>query len=158
MKAAVIFEYGKAPAICRRCRPTITNSSDVLINIKAAAIKKYRPYVYPMAAIVQASRYLRRSHYQERRCRSAGRRNSVYGIGDGMIAGRAVVKKERLVKLPENLDYATAAAAQRRDRLCNGLLFRARMQAGDTVLINGATGVTGCTATCSSPGIMEPVK
>jgi NADPH:quinone reductase-like Zn-dependent oxidoreductase len=144
MKAAVIFEYGKVPQYADVAAPTPNHSSDVLINIKAAAIKNIDRSIS------------NGSHYASQPVSPGGRiigsdgvglladGTPVYGIGDGMIAGQAVVKKERLVKLPENLDYATAAALPNAVMgSAMGLLFRARMQAGDTVLINGATGVTG---------------
>jgi NADPH:quinone reductase-like Zn-dependent oxidoreductase len=61
-----------------------------------------------------------------------------------MMAEKAIVSKERMIALPAALDIVTAAA------LPNAVMgsamplrFRAAMQAGETVLVNGATGVTG---------------
>jgi len=72
----------------------------------------------------------------------------VYAQGlTGMMAEKALVDKNKIVKLPANIDDATAAA------LPNAVLgaalalrFRAAMQQGEVVLINGATGVTGMLA------------
>ena len=144
MKAAVIFEYGKRPQYTDVTAPTVTHDSDVLINVKAAAIKNVDRSITGGG------------HYSSQPLPAAGHiigsdavglladGTPVYGVGHGMIAGQAVVKKDMLVKLPTNLDYATAAALPNAVMgSAMGLLYRANMQPGDTVLINGATGVTG---------------
>lgn len=69
----------------------------------------------------------------------------VYAMGlSGMIAEKALADKNRVVPLPAGIDDATAAA------LPNAILgaalalqYRAGMAPGKTVLVNGATGVTG---------------
>jgi NADPH:quinone reductase-like Zn-dependent oxidoreductase len=69
----------------------------------------------------------------------------VYALGiSGTLAEQALIDRRRLVTLPAGLDDATAAA------LPNAVIgagmalrFRAALQPGETVLINGATGVTG---------------
>ena len=69
----------------------------------------------------------------------------VYALGaSGMMAEKATVEKDRIVPLPAGLDDSIAAA------LPNGVIgaamalrFRAGIEPGDTVLINGATGFTG---------------
>ncbi len=144
MKAAVIFEYGKAPQYADVAAPAVSHTSDVLINVKAAAIKNVDRSIS------------NGTHYSSQPVPSEGHiigsdgvglladGTPVYGVGHGMIANQAVVKKEMLVKLPANLDYATAAALPNAVMgSAMGLLCRANMQAGDTVLINGATGITG---------------
>lgn len=68
----------------------------------------------------------------------------VYGIGiSGMIAEKAIVEKERIVKLPEHIDDAVAAALPNAVMGSALALRKANLQKGETVLINGATGVTG---------------
>lgn len=69
----------------------------------------------------------------------------VYGFGlRGMLSEYAVVDKDQVVPLPKGMDLAMASA------LPNALMgsviammLRAKLQKGETVLINGATGVTG---------------
>ncbi|WP_118973928.1 quinone oxidoreductase family protein [Taibaiella koreensis] len=69
----------------------------------------------------------------------------IYGVSSkGMMAELAVVEKALTVALPPGIDDSRAAA------LPNGVMgsamalrFRARLQPGETVLINGATGFTG---------------
>ncbi|WP_232341360.1 quinone oxidoreductase family protein [Hymenobacter ginkgonis] len=72
-----------------------------------------------------------------------GTRVFALGVG-GTLAERALIDRRRLVALPPHLDDATAAA------LPNAVIgagmalrFRAGIQPGETVLINGATGFTG---------------
>lgn len=61
-----------------------------------------------------------------------------------MIAEKAIVQKDFIVQLPNNLDDATAAALPNAVMgSALALRFRAGLQKGETVLINGATGVTG---------------
>jgi NADPH:quinone reductase-like Zn-dependent oxidoreductase len=75
-----------------------------------------------------------------------GRR--VYGIGlNGTMAEQVVLDKDMIVPVPAGLTDALAAA------LPNGVMgsamalkFRAKLQPGATVLINGATGFTGAIA------------
>ena len=69
----------------------------------------------------------------------------VYAIGiSGMLAEQATVEKDILVALPKNLDDATAAALPNAVMgSALALRFRAGLQLGETVLINGSTGVTG---------------
>lgn len=72
-----------------------------------------------------------------------GRR--VYGMGlSGTMAAHALMDRKMMVPIPDGLGDALAAA------LPNGVMgsamalrFRARLQPGATVLINGATGFTG---------------
>ncbi|MES1226215.1 MAG: zinc-binding alcohol dehydrogenase family protein, partial [Bacteroidota bacterium] len=69
----------------------------------------------------------------------------VFALGvSGMIAEKAVIEKSSVVKLPAGIDDATAAALPNAVAgSAMALRFRAAMQPGETVLINGATGFTG---------------
>lgn len=74
-----------------------------------------------------------------------GRR--VYALverGGGAVAEQTLVAASRVVPVPAALDDATAAALPNAVAGAGmALRFRAGIQAGDTVLINGATGFTG---------------
>lgn len=62
----------------------------------------------------------------------------------GSMAERTVVPAARCIALPDGLDDATAAAiANPGMSSWAALTERARLQAGETVLINGATGTSG---------------
>lgn len=69
----------------------------------------------------------------------------VYALGaGGMMAEKAIVDKDRIVPLPPGLDDATAAALPNAVfGAAMALRFRAGIEPGDTVLVNGATGFTG---------------
>lgn len=69
----------------------------------------------------------------------------VFALGvTGMMAEKAVIQKNMMVKLPDGIDAAVAAALPNAvSGSAMALRYRAEMKAGDTVLINGATGFTG---------------
>jgi NADPH:quinone reductase-like Zn-dependent oxidoreductase len=72
----------------------------------------------------------------------------IYAIAaSGMIAEKAAIGKDIMVKLPAGIDDATAAALPNAVMgSAPALRFRAGLQKGETVLVNGATGVTGKTS------------
>jgi NADPH:quinone reductase-like Zn-dependent oxidoreductase len=62
----------------------------------------------------------------------------------GMMAEKAVIHSDRIVKIPHQLDDVTAAALPNAViGAAMGLRFKGDMRSGDVVLINGATGFTG---------------
>ena len=144
MKAAVIYQKGEMPQYTDVPEPTVKNDDELLIAVKAAAIKHFD------------KGRAKGTHYSA----DAGRQNAtliggdgvglladgtrVYALGDGMIAEKAIIDKRRMVKLPEGIDDASACALPNAVAgSAMALRFRAAMQAGETVLINGATGFTG---------------
>jgi len=146
MKAAImnsqdgILKYTEWPD------PVVKSEDEILISIKAAAIKNVD------RSIASGSHYSSGTDgvVQARVIGSDGvgilaDGTRVYAIGmSGMVAEQAVVAKNRMVILPDNLDYATAAALPNAViGAAMGLRFKADIQPGDTVLINGATGFTG---------------
>ena len=126
--------------------PVIAGEDELLINIKAAAIKNVD------RSIASGNHYSSESDGPGK-ARVIGSDGvgvladgtRIYAIGmNGMVAEQAVVLKNRTVILPDNLDFATAAALPNAViGAAMGLRFKANIQPGDTVLINGATGVTG---------------
>jgi NADPH:quinone reductase-like Zn-dependent oxidoreductase len=69
----------------------------------------------------------------------------VYALGvGGMMAEKATVERDRVVRIPAGLDDLTAAALPNAVfGAAMALRFRAGIEPGDTVLVNGATGFTG---------------
>src|SRR5262249_57964524 len=61
----------------------------------------------------------------------------------GSFAERTVVRLEQCFPIPDNLDDATAAAVPNGVSAWLSLSHRAGLRPGETVLILGATGVTG---------------
>jgi NADPH:quinone reductase-like Zn-dependent oxidoreductase len=65
----------------------------------------------------------------------------------GAMAEQTLVGPRRIITLPDNLDDVAAAALANPGMSCfAALVERARFQAGETVLINGATGTAGLVA------------
>jgi NADPH:quinone reductase-like Zn-dependent oxidoreductase len=65
----------------------------------------------------------------------------------GAMAEQTLVDPRRTITLPDNLDDVAAAALANPGMSCfAALIERARFQAGETVLINGATGAAGLIA------------
>lgn len=145
MKAAVIYQKGELPQYVDFSEPTVQNDDEVLITVKAVAIKHFDK---GRAA---------GKHYSSIATTGTGKviggdgvclladGTRVYGMGvSGMLAEKATIEKSRIVKLPEGLDDASAAALPNAViGAAMGLKFKADIQPGDVVLINGATGFTG---------------
>lgn len=145
MKAAVMYAKGELPQYVDFPEPTAQDSNEVLVSVRAVAIKHLDKG--------QASG----KHYSSNAPAASGKviggdgvcvlddGTRVYGMGvSGMLAQKATIHKDRVVKLPAKLDDATAAALPNAViGAAMGLRFKADMQPGDVVLINGATGFTG---------------
>jgi len=145
MKAAVMYQKGELPQYVEFPEPAINNDDEVLVSVKAVAIKHLDKSI--------ASG----KHYSADAPKTEGRvvggdgvgllanGTRVYGMAvSGMLAERALIHKSRIVPLPDNLDHATAAALPNAViGAAMGLKFKADIKSGDVVLINGATGFTG---------------
>ncbi|TDS53995.1 quinone oxidoreductase family protein [Myroides indicus] len=146
MKAAVVYKKGEMPKYVEDfTEPKVQNDSELMLLVKASAVKNLDK--------MQASGKHYSTQSQEWRPKIVGgdgvgvleNGTRVYGIGiGGMIAEKAIVDKNMIVALPDHIDDATAAALPNAVMgSALALLFRAKLQKGETVLINGATGVTG---------------
>jgi NADPH:quinone reductase-like Zn-dependent oxidoreductase len=145
MKAAVIYQRGDMPQCVDFPEPVVQNDDELLISVKAAAIKHFDKG--------RASG----KHYSA----NTDKKNATVIGGDGvglladgtrifalgvsgMIAEKATIEKSRMVKLPDGIDDAAAAALPNAVAgSAMALRFRAGMKPGEIVLINGATGFTG---------------
>jgi NADPH:quinone reductase-like Zn-dependent oxidoreductase len=145
MKAAVMYQKGELPQYADFQEPIAQNSDEVLVTVKAVAIKHFDKgrasgKHYSSDAPMEGGRVIGGDGV----CLLAdGTR--VYGMGvSGMLAEKAVIEKTRIVKLPAGIsDAAAAALANAVIGAAMGLKFKAEIQPGDVVLINGATGFTG---------------
>ena len=145
MKAAVMYGKEGLPQYVDFPEPTVQNSNEILVNVKAVAIKHFDKgratgKHYSSDAPVASGRVIGGDGV----CLlEDGTR--VYGMGvSGMLAEKATINKDRIVNLPTELDDATAAALPNAViGAAMGLRFKADIQPGDVVLINGATGFTG---------------
>jgi NADPH:quinone reductase-like Zn-dependent oxidoreductase len=145
MKAAVMYGKGELPQYVDFPEPTPQNDDEITVTVKAVAIKH-----------LDKSR-ARGKHYSSDAPNEGGRviggdgvclladGTRVYGMGvSGMLAEKAIIDKDRIVKIPAGVDDATAAALPNAIiGAAMGLRFKADIQPGDVVLINGATGFTG---------------
>jgi NADPH:quinone reductase-like Zn-dependent oxidoreductase len=134
---------GEAPKYADFPDPVAQNDNQVLINVTAASVKNldkgrasgahYASYKHLPALVgIDAVGTL-----------PDGRR--VYGSSTtGTIAEKALIDSHTYTVLPDHIDDVTAAALPNAVMgAALALHYRAGMKAGDTVLINGATGVTG---------------
>jgi NADPH:quinone reductase-like Zn-dependent oxidoreductase len=146
MKAAILHKLGTAPQYGDFPDPIPQNDDQLLITVKAASVKNldkgrasgahYASYSHLPAIVgIDGVGVL-----------SDGTR--VYALGiTGMIAEKALINKNNYVNLPADIDDVTAAALPNAVMgAALALRFRAGMQPGEVVLINGATGVTGMLA------------
>jgi NADPH:quinone reductase-like Zn-dependent oxidoreductase len=145
MKAAVMYPKGGLPQYTDFPEPSPQNDDEVLVTVKAVAIKH-------LDKGIAAG-----SHYSSEAPKENGRviggdgvclltdGTRVYAIGvSGMLAEKATIRKGYTVPVPDDLDDATAAALPNGIMgAAMGLKFKADIQPGDVVLINGATGFTG---------------
>lgn len=146
MKAAIMYPQGDGPHYADVPEPIAQDINQLVISAKAAAVKHFD------RGRAKGTHYSSpEAHAQPAQVIGGdavgtlpdGTRVFALGIG-GTLAEYALVDRRRMVVLPARLDDATAAA------LPNAIIgagmalrFRAGLQAGETVLINGATGFTG---------------
>jgi len=149
MKAAVVFQKGELPKYVEDfAEPVIQNAGELIMSVKAVAIKHLDK------ARASGKHYSTQNEaWQPKVVGGDGigvlaDGTRVYALGiSGTIAEKAIIEKNRMVPLPAGIDDATASALPNAVMgSAMALKFRAGMQAGETVLINGATGFTGSLA------------
>lgn len=148
MKAAVITKAGKTPIFDDFQEPTTAVGLEV-VTVSASALSQF------------SKSRSSGSHYSSEGLfpcvagadgvgqRSNGQR--VYFVLPeapyGGLAQRCLVRKEQCVLIPANVDDVTAAAiANPGMSAWTALVERAHLKAGETVLVNGATGSAGTLA------------
>ncbi len=145
MKAAVLYNKGEMPQYTDFQEPVVQNDDELLVSVKAVALKHFDK------GRAKGTHYSTVPDKQDAKVIGGdgvcllpdGTR--VYALGvSGMLAEKATVDKDRVVPLPAGLDDATAAALPNAVfGAAMALRFRAGIEPGDTVLVNGATGFTG---------------
>ncbi|GAB2590863.1 quinone oxidoreductase family protein [Spirosoma areae] len=143
MKAAVLTQLGTSPFYEDVESPVPQDGDQLLINIKAASLKnidrlraggKHPASHKDLPAIVGIDGV---GTIED------GTRVYAQGL-TGMMAQKGLIAKNRYTVLPDKLDYSTAAALPNAViGSTMALLFRGKMEPGMTILINGATSVTG---------------
>lgn len=145
MKAAVVFKKGNPPQYADFPEPETTQENEVIVHVKAASIKNLDR--------ARASGHHYSTENEEHKPTIIGsdgvgyleNGTKVYFFSKkGTVAEKAVADKKMLVPIPESLDFSTAAALPNAVMgSAMALKFKAAIQDGSTVLINGATGITG---------------
>jgi NADPH:quinone reductase-like Zn-dependent oxidoreductase len=142
MKAALLNKIGGIPT-CEECMdPAENNAGECILHVKASAVKQldkakaagkhYTSYEM-LPAIVGTD--------------GVGILNdgtAIYTMQPGLLAEKALVKRQECIPIPANVNFAVAAALP--NALIGSdaaLLLRAKIQQGAVVLVNGATGVSG---------------
>jgi len=145
MKAAVVYKKGEMPKYAQFAEPIVKNENQILLSVQAVAITNLDKG--------KASG----QHYSSQTDNQNGFVVGSDGVGlldngtrvyargiSGTIAEKAIIDKNILVPLPEGITDATAASLPNAVAgSAMALKFRANIQKGETVLINGATGFTG---------------
>src|ERR1700712_578978 len=111
MKAAVMYQKGELPQYVNFPEPIAQNDDEILVSVKAVAIKHF-----------DKGRATGK-HYSSDAPKAGGRviggdgvciledGTRVYGMGvSGMLAEKATIEKDRIVKLPAGVSDATAAS------------------------------------------------
>jgi len=145
MKAAIVYERGGMPQYADFPEPVVQHDNELLIAVKAAAIKhvdksRASGYHYSSADDPGHAKVIGGDGVG---LLEDGTRVFAFGVS-GMTAEKAIIEKNRMVKLPDGIDDITAAALPNAVAgSAMALRFRAGIKQGETVLINGATGFTG---------------
>jgi len=145
MKAAVVESFDRAPRYADFAEPA-AGEGEVLVKMRAAALSNL------VKGQASGRHYSSGGHLPLVPGNDGvgtlpdGRR--VYLIGPrapfGTMAEWSVVSPRRTIQLPDGVDDVTAAALGNPGLASWGALIgRARLQAGESVLVNGATGVAG---------------
>lgn len=145
MKAAVVFEKGGIPQYADFPEPEVTQDNEQLIYVKAASVKHLDR--------ARASGKHYSTENEEHKPTIIGSDGAglledgskVYFFSKkGTVAEKALADKKMIVPIPEGLDFSAASALPNAVMgSAMGLKFKTQLKEGETVLINGATGVTG---------------
>jgi NADPH2:quinone reductase len=145
MNAAVLHAFNESPRFEQFSEP-IPEEDDVIVHVRAAALK-------PIDKQIASG-----SHYAAFRelpvicgmdgvgCLDDGTRVffAIPRLPYGSMAQRTIVSPSHSFPIPDNIDDDIAAAVVNPGLSAWGALaWRAQLTAGETVLILGATGVTG---------------
>lgn len=145
MKAAVVTAAGKAPSYSDFDTP-VAQAGEELISVRASALSQFTKSRASGAHYSSEGDFPAVAGSDGVGITQDGRR--VYFVLPkapfGALAEFCVVGSEQCVELPESLDEITAAAiANPGMSAWAALVERAHLVAGETVLVNGATGTAG---------------
>lgn len=145
MKAAVLSAIGKAPR-CEEFAEPEAKEGEVVVGVLAAALKPVDRQIADGSHYASVVKLPVVCGTDGVGLLPDGRRVFLAGCRApyGTMAERTVVAAIRCFPLPDNVDDVTAAAVFNAGLSAFGALkWRAQVESGETVLILGATGVTG---------------
>jgi NADPH:quinone reductase-like Zn-dependent oxidoreductase len=153
MKAAVIDTLGAAPRVTDRPDPSPAAGHLVLVQVEAAALNTIDVHIasgqhragpprLPYVPAIEAVGTIVAGPDQGLRVRAAGPAGLVPGV-DGGLAELLLTDRATCVPVPDELDSVAAAAIGVVGTSADLSLRKAGLQAGDSVLVLGATGPLG---------------
>ena len=153
MKAAVIDTLGAAPRVTDRPDPPPAAGNLVLVEVEAAALNTIDVHIasghhragpprLPYVPAIEAVGVIVAGPDQGLRVRAAGPAGLVPGV-DGGLAELLLTDRATCVPVPDDLDSVAAAAIGVVGTSADLSLRKAGLQAGDSVLVLGATGPLG---------------
>ena len=146
MKAAVLYQAAAIPQYADFAEP-IPSEYEQIINVKAASIKNLDK------ARAKGAHYDKHENYPvivgvDGVGMLADGTRVYAGSATGMMSEKALINKHWYVPIPDELDDVTAAAIPNPAiSAWLSLMYKGKLKKGDTVLILGATGITGKLAT-----------
>jgi len=153
MKAAVIGALGTAPRVIAHPDPSPATGNLVLVRVEAAALNavdlhiasghhRAGPPRLPYVPAIEAVGTIVAGPDQGLRVRAVAPAGLVPGV-DGGMAELLLTDRATCIPVPEELDSAAAAAIGVVGTSADLSLRKAGIQAGDSVLVLGATGPLG---------------
>lgn len=142
MKAAILNQLGKTPIYSEVEEPKINSENEVMLNVKAVAVKNIDKLIASGKHYASYKNLPTIVGMDGVGTLDDGR--LVYSQSNKILAEKTVIAKDNFIEIPKEIDVALAAA------LPNAalgsylpLMVKGDFQKGDTVLINGGTGITG---------------
>jgi NADPH:quinone reductase-like Zn-dependent oxidoreductase len=153
MKAAVIDTLGAAPRVTAHPDPSPAAGNLVLVEVEAAALNTIDVHIasghhragpprLPYVPAIEAVGVIVAGPDQGLRVRAAGPAGLVPGV-DGGLAELLLTDRATCVPVPDDLDSVAAAAIGVVGTSAELSLRKAGLEAGDSVLVLGATGPLG---------------
>jgi NADPH:quinone reductase-like Zn-dependent oxidoreductase len=153
MKAAVIDTLGAAPRVTAHPDPSPAAGNLVLVEVEAAALNTIDVHIasghhragpprLPYVPAIEAVGVIVAGPDEGLRVRAAGPAGLVPGV-DGGLAELLLTDRATCVPVPDDLDSVAAAAIGVVGTSAELSLRKAGLEAGDSVLVLGATGPLG---------------
>ncbi|GAK31199.1 alcohol dehydrogenase zinc-binding domain-containing protein [Weissella oryzae SG25] len=146
MQAAIIKEQGQTPILGEFPEPK-AQEGKLLINVSAVALSNVAKARSMGTHYSSAGSFPRVAGMDGVGTLTNGQRVYFINSVTGSLAKQALVAPEVLIPIPDGLDNQTAASiANPGMSSYAALVYRAKIQPGDVVLINGASGTAGSLA------------